>query len=464
MITYRARTLVRATVGLVLLAALGLYAYFGVYRAGLKRRQRQAIERLVFPFDKERLTRVEIAARTSRTVLERTGIDGRNLPQWKVVAPVEAEADNMAVNALLSTLELMERHGSIPADEQGDPDSYGLAPARGKISLDDEGGESFTLLVGARSEFSGQLYVKLSRAEEIYLVDGELEDRLLKTTLELRNKKLAEFHTARLARLFLSRGDSRLGLERSGGGWRLVEPIEARADEEKVRKLLNVISNLRAISFPDPGQLPSGLGLDPPQLEIGLELGAGEEIKFLVGQAGEKVYARRTLPPGPVIGLRPYVLSALSKKPFDLRFTRPLEFVQAAVREIRAKGSGNLTVIEKRPARDDPGADTWYMVSPAAVAVQPAEVRLLLGKLAALEAVGLVPTGKESQAPTLDNPVLSLALSGKKGKKIGWLRVGGHVPGGVLAAGSAQRDLCVVERKKIEEIEALLSALDSRRE
>jgi len=462
--TYRARTLVRATVGLVLLAALGVYAYFGVYRAGLARRRQQAVERLVFPFDKERLTRVEVVTRTSHTVLERTGIDGRNLPLWKVVAPVEAEADNMAVNALLSTLELMERHGSIPADEQGDPGSYGLTPAQGKVSLNDGGGELLTLLVGTRSEFSGQLYVKISGAEEIYLVDGGLEDNLLKTTLELRNKKLVEFHTARLARLFLVQGDSRLGLEKSGDGWRLVEPIDARADEDKVRKLLNVISNIRAISFPDPGLVPSRLGLDPPHLEIGLELPAGEEIKFLVGRAGDKVYARRILPPGPVIGLRPYVLSALSRKPFDLRFAKPLEFVPAAVREIRAKGSGSLTVIEKRPARDDPGADSWYMVSPAAVAVRPAEVLRLLNRLAALEAVGLVPAEREAQAPKIANPSLSLVLSGKNGKKTGWLRVGGHVPGGVLVAGSAQQDLCVVERRKIEEIEALLGALDTRKE
>lgn len=466
--TYRTRTLVRASVGLVALCGLLLFVYFGVYRTKKDQERAEQIAKLVFDFDQAQVTQVVVEQGEERTVCSRSGIDPSGLPGWTLAEPVRGEADNIAVNALLGTLQRLEFESRITGPDAESLPRYGLDNFRGKITLSTTGGRTLALRVGKENSSTKILYVQREGEKDVLVIRTQPQPLLLKGTFDLRRKELLRFETEQVSRLVLNDGRTTIELETRGKTWRIRSPIEDEADSNEVNTVLNMLRNMQAVSFPPPEQLVlKALGFEPPALTVEIQTGTetAQTLEFGVGASEShygRYFGRRKNPPGPLAEIRQYQLKGAQKSVFDLQAKTPLEFDPAAVSKIKLAGDTELIVLEKKvtkKAREEVqsvGAEeSWFLVSPLAAPAKGEEVRALLERLANLRATRFLGDKERSSLEPLglQKPTRTISLYDKDGEEIGNLKIG-RTTDGTCVMGTSRRQVCLVDKKEIEQLPA----------
>jgi hypothetical protein len=179
----RARTALGTGFLLVVLAAVGGIAYFGVHRRGEERARTDEAEKKVFLFEPPAVQELRVTAKGDAVRLAR-GPAG-----WRIVAPVDAEADPAVVERLLQRLATLERRGvSASADAPTNVlASFGLdAPkVRLEVVLDD--GRTERLALGATTGFDGAMFV-MPTDGRVLVVSGNARAALEQGLAELKKK------------------------------------------------------------------------------------------------------------------------------------------------------------------------------------------------------------------------------------------------------------------------------------
>jgi hypothetical protein len=191
----QARSTVLLLGGLAAVAAgVGLYAWKGVYAADLAEAAEQDRQLQALPQGaasapdggQPRLdfTRVAVTTAGETSVLEKdpTG-------RWRLIAPIQAGADQAVVEALLSQL----RGARLKAALDEHPDAatlarYGLDRPRFTVEAVAPDGVKRTLVGGADNTFDGSVFVRRDGQDQVYAAEGALRAAVARTTLELREK------------------------------------------------------------------------------------------------------------------------------------------------------------------------------------------------------------------------------------------------------------------------------------
>jgi hypothetical protein len=463
--TYRTRTLMKAAFGLLSISALCLAVYFGVYkvqqdegRAGLEARE-------VLRFDKEKVIRIVLEKDGERTTAVRTGRDEKDLSVWGLVEPVKDEGDNITINSLLGVLDRLESERVIDGKEREPLPVYGLDPPQGKIVLTTQDDQSYTLLVGKKSAFDNRLYVQREGDDDVLLVNGNMENSLLKKTFDLRRKELIRFEKSQVRQLTLAGGGVKTELKKEGEDWKIVAPLEDRADRSEVDRVLNTLSNLRAVAFPAGEKLGlESYGLLLPSITVEMFLGPDLTRRAVFLGTGPlksnqgKTFARLD-PSGPVAEVREYQLKNLQKSPFDFQAKAPLEFDTKKVFKIKSASDKELLVLEKeeeeQPAEEGKKprtAETWSLVSPRSAKAMNYKVNSFLTGLSGLKAVKFVGDKQKVNLGTfeLDKPARTITLYDREDRELGILKVGKSTPEGTYVSGTARPQVCLVDSQKVE--------------
>ncbi|MFC1654239.1 DUF4340 domain-containing protein [Myxococcota bacterium] len=462
--TYRTRTLIKAALGLLFVTILSLAVYFGVYKVKEGEARADSEAREVLRFDQEKVIRLLLEKGGKRTIVERTGRDGKNLPVWKLVEPVKDDGDNTSINSLLGVVDRLESEQVIAGKDREPLSVYGLDPPRGKIVLTLEGDQSHTLHVGKKSAFDNRLYIQRAGDEEILLVKGYVENSLLKKTFDLRRKELVSFEKGLVRRLVLTSAGVKIALEKEGETWNITAPLDDRADKSEVDKILNTVLNLRATAFPLGEKLGLEVyGLQPPAVTLEVFIGPDLARSAVVLGRGQlkpnqgKTFARLQ-PSGPVAEVREYQLKNLQKTPFDLQAKAPLGFESKEVFKIKSASDQSLIVLEKEevlPAgkgRQPRKTEVWSLVSPRAAKAKNHRVVSFLSGLSGLRAVRFVGDKQKADLGVfgLDKPVRTITLYDREDRELGVLKIGKSTPEGIYVIGTARPQVCLVDSKKVE--------------
>lgn len=121
----------------------------------------------------------------------------------------------------------------------------------------------------------------------------------------------------------ITRSEGRIVLKREGNAWRLIEPVQATADDIEVTSLLHTLLEAKEERRIDDA--PTNLadyGLDYPSIQLGLTLKSGKTSPTLLlgdlNPNGRSVYAKR--PDQPAVFLATVVVRLRTdKKPDDFR-------------------------------------------------------------------------------------------------------------------------------------------------
>lgn len=447
---------------------LGAYALLGVKKVEEeKTAAKEKSDKAFDGFDKAKVKELEIRAKGDDTKLARDGA------VWKIVAPIQAEADTDMVNGVLAKLEDAKRKATVD-EKPADLAPFGLKTPKTIIVASLEGGSKFELDLGDDNAFDSSIYFKRGDATAVNVAEAALKTPLEKSLFDLRDKKLIHFEDTDLHSLEVKAKSLAYSLDRAGDGkWTLTTPISEKADGSAADRLTSTLRNARASRFAT--ELATGAelakyGLDKPQVTVTLVVGADNAKKTIaLGEAdegGAKHSFAQLNGTGPVLEVESTVAKDFDKKIFDLRDKSVATFDKEAVKRVVIEnGSETLEFTREKPPPADGGfaEEQFALVKPAgAGAVKKwkcSGALYSLGNLHAAEFADEKPSAKNLARYGLEKPARTYSVFGADGKVLVRVKIGG-IEGTkyyVQLEGRARVDL--VEKTPIDDLPKTLDDL-----
>jgi hypothetical protein len=180
-------------------------------------------------------------------------------------------------------------------------------------------------------------------------------------------------------------------LEKTDGTWRLKAPLDAVADEDEVRALLQTLEqNVRKRV---QGDL-AAFGLDAPQVRMTVSTADNLARTFLFGNKGVSysLYAKEQNDADAFV-VESYILDTLTKTPAELRDRTVLRFDRADVRRVevvptRGVGRSPAIIAERKDADAD-----WQLAAPTPAKADGKKIDDALLALSELRAEAFVADG-----------------------------------------------------------------------
>ncbi len=339
--------------------------------------------RRAFRFDPARVDRLVIE-------MEDLAIECRlEGAQWHLVRPLAARADPTAIERLLDALQELPRGDIIlPASRRGDDAyaPYGLDAPRARLSLV-EGAATNRILIGRRTPLGDGVYVRQSDHAGLARLDPALLDLLPTSAADLRDRALLAGTPASIDRLDIRGPAGYMQLARNGhGGWRIYQPVSARADSAILAALIEKLLSCSVVQFvQDAASDLSPYGLDSRTAVTAVLNTAGGDGSQMISFGDPLpndpalVYARLQ-GENSVCAVPLEVRQALLVKPDDLRDRRIPGLDPASVRAVRIEEAESVLEFQRGPD------ETWRIVAPLRA---PADADAVLAQLRAWNDVRL---------------------------------------------------------------------------
>lgn len=390
-----------STVLLVTVAlAIGAYIYF------VESKRKPASERTdekgkVFAgLETTKLEELEV--KSSAGALTKVKKDG---DRWKVVAPISSDADETEVSAITSNLGSLEVQRVVD-EKAGDLAQFGLAPARTEVSFRATGESApRKLLLGDKTATGGDLYAKTGSDARVFLVSGFLETTFNKSTFDLRDKAVLKFEREGVTGIEVMSPTRRLTFAKEGDGWKMTEPLAARADTGTVEGLLGRIhtGQMKSLVVDAPADL-APYGLDKPSSTITFVAGSARSTIAIGSKTPEGQFYARDLSRPMVFTVESFLAEDATKAADEFRPKDLYEFRTFTGTRFEITRAGVTTVFEKKKGTDANVPETWAQTAPApAKAPETSTIEDFLSKASNLRAqafVDALPAGVTEVART----------------------------------------------------------------
>lgn len=254
----------------VVAALLGGYIYF-FERGPVKKKDADEKKLKVFEaFVADDITQIHLENLATTVTAEKSPVELEKDDKgvWQVTAPQSLRADETTVRSLLTTVGDFNPDSDI--ENPANLEQFGLKSPRAKSVFKTKAGASFELLVGDKNAANTSYYVQTSGKNTVYLLPIVSVDALKKNFQDLRDHSFVKTDLVLAKKLRVTRGGKTIEIEKDrNNAWNITEPIEEKADEAKVRDILNTMNSLRIDSFlkGNPGNL-SAFGLSKPHAKV----------------------------------------------------------------------------------------------------------------------------------------------------------------------------------------------------
>jgi hypothetical protein len=337
---------------------------------------------------------------------------------WHLTKPADERADDRAMQELLDRLSSLraQRIAAYPAKEL---DPYGLDRPAAVLTIKLTGGakpaEHLIKVGKVADEATGARFAVVDSGPAVAVLPGPVVRRLVAAPLAFRDRALARFADA--DRIDLEQGPRRAVFARVAGSWKLVEPVKADAEQDKVEDFINTLARLRADELVAERPAAADLkkyGLDRPEARWRLQSSDKEVLSLAVGKQekdGPRRYAR--LAGRDLVFLLDPRLSAQAVGELRPRtvWTTPLDAIQ--VEALRFDYVKNPFVLEKGEG------DSWRVAGKPGVKVNAETVKETLAALANLQlARYAVDRDTDLKLFGLEPPVLTLEVATRFGKRV----------------------------------------------
>src|SRR2546421_12534073 len=334
---------------------------------------------------------------------------------WEIVKPLRARGDDQKINDLLAQITTAQIQQFV-AEDRGDLRPYGLAEARGSVTLfavDDKTGQ--TLQIGGVPEKEKeQVYVRFTARNAVYTLPKKIEDLLAPKPADLRDRHLVRIDTNILDRITVeATGKGKTVLARKDENWMMASRNNQPANSGEVSRLLDLMKAEQVTKFVEDvaSDLPK-YGLDKPQLQVTFSSFASENTPESV--AGEHPFA--TIAFGKIdgdnvfarLGDEPFIV-AVRRSLLDNIFADPLQWQELAIFRFKPDEVHKLTVTTDRElalVRNDKKEWTWVKGTEP---INTVNVQSLLNTSTVLRAVRW--TGATAPAYGFDKPQATIAFT-----------------------------------------------------
>lgn len=218
---------------------------------------------------------------------------------WRVAEPVDAMADDNAVNTAITKLTELEvasvaatlpkSHEKLEVDDKSG--THVIAKGGGKVLLD--------AFIGAYK--SGSSMVRLNGQDAVAAVRGSIRFAFSKDLKEWRDRQINDTPPESVQQITFTNQDGRLQFKREGDafvqvlakGEKKIDPLDAN----KVKGVVGSAANLSATDFATADETPEQLGFTPDAATVVLDVkdDKGEsQITYRIGaQKDQSYYVRK---------------------------------------------------------------------------------------------------------------------------------------------------------------------------
>ena len=279
------------------LAALLAAVIFGLDKLGTKPVTAPVL--LLADFKADDVTSVQV------TLADQSGMRAeRSNGVWQITSPVIYPAQVASIEGLLGVLEHLTPATIIPPNEvrqrPNADEEFGFVNAQATLTLQTRNGLRL-LKIGARTAPGDQVYVQVVGVEGVYVMDTDLLRALPRKLDDWRDTGLINLSGLGFDHLTVSNATSVLELQRdpTQALWQLTRPVPARANNPRLRELLQKLHALRVTRFvtDDPKVDAAAFGLQPPVLELTLAKHTNVIARLEFGNSptndSTQVFARR---------------------------------------------------------------------------------------------------------------------------------------------------------------------------
>jgi len=401
---------------IVLLLAIGGYALYQRHQPPPEKNPK------VYTLDAKDIQKIELRSPGRDLVLERSGPD-----QWKIMKPVEAEADHFAVDAIanqIAGLEITDTADEAPTDLA----PFGLKVPAVTVTVTTKEGKTLPpILVGEQAPIGNAGFIKVADKPAVLLVNPAFAAMVNKHLDDVRSHNFFTFKPDDAHHITLTKGLQTLELKRGAGDrWTIVKPRDYPADDAAVASFLRALGAAQVTRFiDDQPSDPSKYGLVNPSLAITLASaanGPAETMRFGFNQPeadANATYARTgDSLDSPVYTVATSVFNLANKSFDDLRDKTVMNFDPKSVNSLHFVGGP----VDETLART---ADKKWTISSQdkTAAAEFPVAESMLDQLHSLRAT------KIPQDPMTDpkqfgmvTPTLTITLADKDGKELGALR------------------------------------------
>jgi Domain of unknown function (DUF4340) len=223
---------------------------------------------------------------------------------WQLTEPLVSPAQAASIEKLLAELEVLTPATYITAralrDRPNSDEEYGLAVPQASIIIE-QPGYATRLRVGAKTTPGDQVFLQVVGVDGVFVVDAGFLNYLPRSVNDWRDTALINLNGLAFDRLAVTNGTKMFELRRQGTNklWRMVYPLQARANNPQAEQSLQTLQSVRIRQFvsDDPKADLETFGLHPPELEVALGEGTNIVARLQFGKSPTNdtrlVYARR---------------------------------------------------------------------------------------------------------------------------------------------------------------------------
>lgn len=234
----------------VLLLGLAAYLYFVEFPLQQRSEQKAVADSTLLSLPEASITKLTLQSPLATVVLAQ---DERRT--WRLIEPVQGEADAREVESLVRALVLGKVTRTVE-ESAGTLGPFGLEKPSAVVTVE-AGDKKETFAIGDTGPISSTLYVLRNSDKHVLLTDLAAKDFLNKSVMTFRRKEIVRIDQNRIDRMRLHYPPTELVLyllpEKPTKRWQIRAPIEANADQSEVRAFLYRLGDFKAIGMVDPG-------------------------------------------------------------------------------------------------------------------------------------------------------------------------------------------------------------------
>src|SRR5499427_2430636 len=273
----------KTTIALVVvLGGLLAYIYFVTWKQpeGGAAASDTKVEKVFPGLQSDKIDEIHVHSESGDSTVLKKEKDG-----WKITEPLMTAAQDSEASGIASALSQLEVARVVDENPASLVD-YGLGAPRIEIQFKAAGDKDFkTLQIGQKTPAGGNLFAKRGSDKKVFTIASFQEQTFNRSTFDLRDKTAMKFDRDKVDRVEITADNKTLDLEKSGGDWKIVKPVQALSDSTATDGLIGKLQSAQMKSIVAENPSAADLkkyGLDKPAATVTLGLGSAK-ASLLVG-------------------------------------------------------------------------------------------------------------------------------------------------------------------------------------
>ncbi len=340
---------------LLLLAAVvgGILIYFLEIKPGKPRDEKPETAKEAFSFKREDIVGVTVTRGSETISLENQD------NKWLIKQPINAAADDAAINSLIGDLVSARVEREFPNPSADALKGYGLDSPAVKLDIKLKDGKTQHIDLGGKAPVESSAYAKLNGSQNVAVIGASLLASADKPLSDWRDRAVlgATQYDITSLKVINENGSFELGKKESD--WTITSPIAGAAEDSEVNSLISEITSAKAAEVvSESGEDLPKYGLDKPKVTATAKLNTGAEKGILLGSKIDEKYYAKAADRAQVFKVDSALYDKLNIKLGALRSKQFVKLNRDELTRFELKNEHGKIIAEKKD-------DKWLVVEPA---------------------------------------------------------------------------------------------------